>query len=183
MSETTNQFETWWQDHRAAVRDADTVRADLYVRSLGAPINSQECQTSTVDRLKELEADGPVTTTTVRIWGDRVYPDDCCAETAAGQYVLEKIEEFQSWAARTDGVQLPLHRERMTSLLDDDSRTMMRLPQNCLSVYLDGSLGAVVPCSIGDRDCSLLGYLDSLSTAPETTVHSTKMPTDTAPIQ
>jgi len=183
MSDSTNQFETWWQDHATAVRNADTVRADLYVRSLGGPASSQDCLSSVVRRLDELEADGSLTTTTVSIWGDRIYPDDRCAGTAAGRFVLDKIEEFESWSARTDVVDFRLQREQVTSLLDDEPRRVIRLPQHCLSVYVDGSLAAVVPCSIGDRDWSPFEYLDSLATVSETTVTSPDASRDTAPIQ
>jgi hypothetical protein len=183
MSETHNRSRSWWNEHTAAIEDADTVRADLFVRSLGAPVDSQHCHSSVVQRLDELEANGPVTTVTIRLWGDRLYPDGRCADTPAGRFILDKIEEMESWAAQTERVQLRFERTQATSALSDESRTMIRLPYHCLSVYLDDSLSAVLPCSVDGRECSLFEYVDTLATMPEATVSPPNTSVDPAKIQ
>jgi hypothetical protein len=183
MSETDNQSQSWWQDHRAAIRDAETVRADLFVRSLGVPVDSQSCQTTAICQLDELESDGPVTTTTVRIWGDRIYPEDRCAETPAGRFILDKIEEMEAWAEQREEVQLQFQRERATSTLTDEPRMLIRLPCYCLSVYLDGALSAVFPCSVNGEDCGVLEYFDMLQRLSETAVPAPSASADPAKIQ
>lgn len=142
------------------------MRIDVFLRSLGTPAAGRHAEPSVLARLADLETSGRVDTYTVSIWGDSVCPDDPCAETPVGQYVMEKVEAFRAWAEESGLVELPFETRTVHPMLEDEPCEVLRLPRICLAVVADGELIGVFPGRFGDRHLSVHEYLDLLGALP-----------------
>lgn len=117
---------------------SSAVAVHCYVRasSLVAPVDA------TVERLREFDRTGAIDELRIEAWPDEV-PLDGGAEHAD---VLGRFEAFRDWADRFGASVEPAFdvRER-TTLVADESESVLVLPVVCLSIHVDGRLASVVP--------------------------------------
>ena len=159
----------WWSEHRDRVERSDDVRIDVFVRSLGAPTTSQTTQRAVLDRLDDLEQRDRIDRFTVQVWGDRLYPEERCAELPVGRFLHNKVDEFQRWADAHHGVDLAFETTISDPFVGDGTFECIKLPRICLATYVEGELSGVVPCRFGGRALSVRRYLtalEELSTDP-----------------
>lgn len=154
-------------DWRARLERAETVRADLYLRSLGAPVPSQERQEAVLERLEGLEATGRIDTWTVNVWGDRLYTDGRCSETPVGRHLTGKLSEFDRWAGDHEAVAFDLDAGVVDCGITGTCYEMIRLPRLALAVYADSELVAVVPCEVAGASLSVSSFLEEVVAGPD----------------
>jgi hypothetical protein len=159
---TETPYSEWWAEHRDRVEQSDDVRIDVFVRSLGAPTASQTAQRTVFERLDRLEEQDRIDRFTVQVWGDRLYPEERCAELPVGRFLHDKVDEFRQWANAHQGVELPFESTVCDPFVDDGTFECIKLPQICLATYVDGELSSVVPCRFEGRDLSASKYLTAL---------------------
>lgn len=135
------------------------MRVQVFLRSLGAPAGCQDKQATVFETLDRLEDAGIVTSTSVTLWGDRIYLSDRCSHTPVGEFVREKIREFEEWASGRDGVDLRFERRTIDSSITGESHDMIRPPQVSLAVYADDDLAGVFPCSMDGEEQCVTSYL------------------------
>lgn len=152
-----------WTAHRRTIRDSDDVRVQVFLRSLGAPAGCQDKQAAVFETLDRLEDAGIVSTSSVSLWGDRIYLSDRCSRTPVGEFVRGKIREFGEWAGEREGVDLHFERRSIDSSITGESREMIRPPQVSLAVYADDSLAGVFPCSMDGEERCVTSYLHELA--------------------
>lgn len=160
MSDTP--YSEWWQDHRDRIEASDDVRVDVFVRSLGAPTASQSTQAAVLERLDELEEVGRIDRFTVQVWGDRLYPEERCAESPVGRFLRNKIDEFRRWADTKAGVELPFESTVCEPFVADREFHAILLPRICTGIYVGGGLAGVIPCSFGEIDVTVHDYLEAI---------------------
>lgn len=160
MTETPHS--EWWSEHRDQVERSDDVRIDVFVRSLGAPASSQSTQRTVFERLDDLEDRGRIDRFTVQVWGDRLYPEERCAELPVGRFLHNKVDEFQQWADAHQRVDLAFETTVRDPFVSSGTIESIKLPRICLATYVDGELSCVVPCRFEGRDLSVRRYLTAL---------------------
>lgn len=139
---------------QAAVTDATTRRAELFVRSL-APDTARAQQERIIARLRALDADGTLDDVTVHLAGDCVCPDSAAADTETGAFLLERVDQFERWAA-DHGVALEgFDRRCVDSSLSGETVTGIRFPRLCLAVFDADSLALVAPAASTTIDDAL----------------------------
>lgn len=160
---TERAYTEWWQAHRDRVAESDDVRVDVFVRSLGAPTASQTAQAAVLERLDELEERDRIDRFTVQVWGDRLYPEERCAQSPVGRFLRNKVSEFERWGDTTPGVGLAFESKTCEPFVAEREFQCIVLPRICLATYVDGELDGVVPCSFGEEDVTVHDYLLALT--------------------
>lgn len=139
-----------------------TLTVDLHVRSL-APGPGQSQQERVIERLDDLETGGYVDEFTVNVWGRQVSLSSAVARTDAGQFVLDRVEEFREWAAGTDrSIDSFFETRRVESSITDQEYAALVLPALTLAEYRDGDLAYVAPCTDGETVVTVEDRLDTL---------------------
>jgi len=180
MTETS--YNEWWQAHRDRIEASDDVRVDVFVRSLGAPTASQTAQASVLERLDGLEEMDRIDRFTLQVWGDRIYPEERCAQSPVGRFLRNKVSEFERWENTTPGVELAFESKVCEPFVAEREFRCIVLPRICLATYVDGELDGVVPCSFGVEDVTVHDYLLALAelTSDPLATHERESPLTTA---
>jgi DNA-binding Lrp family transcriptional regulator len=148
--------------------DAGPVTVELYVRSLCSGIERPP-QESAIERLERLERDGVLDEYTVHVWGRRVSPDSAAAETAAGRFVLSRIDEFRNWARRNGAsVRSFFDTHEVDSAITGESYTAITVPALTLAEFHGDDLHRVTPCSRDGAVHTVDDHLDALEATVRT---------------
>lgn len=148
----------------------ERVTLDLHVRSL-APRAGHAQQESVIERLDELEAGGYIDEFTVNVWGRQISLSTAAARTDAGQFVLDRVDEFRAWAAETDrSVDSFFETRRVESEITDQEYAALVLPVLTLAEYRDDELAYVAPCTDGETVVTVEDRIDVLETTRVTDV-------------
>jgi len=139
-----------------------TPTLELYVRSL-LPDGALSRQEAVIGRLEDLEARGRIEDFTVIVWGKRIARSTAAAHTAEGEYILNRVAEFKSWAL---GNNVSLESFYDTQAVDtdvtDETYTAITLPVMGLAEYQDGELRHVAPCTEDDVVHTIMDRLEQL---------------------
>lgn len=134
---------------------------ELYVRSLTPRGHSQ--QESAIERLERLSEAGVLSEFAVEVWGRQVDLSGAAARTDAGQFVLDRVEQFREWARRTGrSVDSFFETRSVESSIRDQEYAALVLPELTLAEYRGGELAFVAPCSDGDAVCTVGDRIDDL---------------------
>lgn len=136
---------------------------ELYVRSL-APGPAHSLQDALIARLEELVDRGTLEGMELYVWGDGVCPESAAAGTAAGGFVLNRVDTFVAWA-RENGFtpRSCLRATDFNSVMAGVEYTAIRFPQMLLAEFDDGELLFLSPCSDTDRDIGVQDHLSALA--------------------
>lgn len=127
-----------------AEHPTDTLRVELFVRSL-APETARSAQERILERLRELDRHGPLDGVDCYVAGDCVCPSTVAAETEIGQFLLDRIDAFETWAGE-HGYELVGFDDRcVDSSMTGETVTGIRFPRLCLAVFGDDNLILVAP--------------------------------------
>lgn len=142
------------------------VTLELFTRA-GA-VGTHDRLAEAIGRVRALDADDRVSGCRVHTWNKQLVPTGDGTERQ--RWVLERIEEFESWA-RERGVTLyPFFEERTrSSVLIDDEQPVIVLPVICLAVYEGERVREVFPRSDGDLTYTVFDGLAALETGVGTT--------------
>lgn len=139
---------------RPETDDTGTRRVELRVRERTPACVADVIETVT-DRLRRLEG-GEVDDVRVECWGQRRLG-------APEESITATIEEYREWAEQHGYSLGPAFRRRETgSLLSQGSRSEVVVPAISLSVYEDGELQCVTPCSDGSATYTVEECLEAL---------------------
>jgi len=123
--------------------------AVLYTRSV-APCGINDVQRRTIERLERLAEDGVLDSVEYEVWGRGISAEH--SETD----IQRAYDEFVEWADANGYTLAPAFQHRETStLVSEDSRTVISFPLLCLGIYVDDEVEAVFPCSTDDRTFTL----------------------------
>lgn len=134
---------------------------EVYVRSL-SPEGAPE-QHALFDRLNTLSMAGVIDYWTVHVVGKEVCPDIATA-TDPGQFICERIQEFNAWAERNDmSLGAFFERRPVTSQITDEEYEAMVIPSVTLAEFDDeGTLQFVAPSFDGETQHTPATRLDEL---------------------
>ena len=167
MRRSSDQTSEWWTAKTRSLRSGRPPRIELFLRSFAPPIGVREQQEGLLKELSRLERKGVVETVSVDIWGKAVCPEGHCGETHAGERILDRIEEFRTWATDADvPVESPFEERTVTSSTTHEEFRKIILPRLCLGVYVDRDLQLVLPCRMEDDTISVEALLSALESAP-----------------
>ena len=140
----------------------DRLRLELYVRTL-SPSGARSRQEEIVDRLGRLDDDGHVDDVFVKVWGNGIDPTTSAAETEQGQFILNRIAEFQQWALANNTTLDSFYqaRQQSSSITGEEHHTIV-LPKMGLAEYHGDELQQVSPVATGDRTTTVPEHLDEL---------------------
>ncbi|MFB6179471.1 MAG: HTH domain-containing protein [Halorientalis sp.] len=148
----------------------EAVTVDLHVRSL-APRAGHTQQTTAIERLDDLESAGRLAAFNVHVWGHQVSLSTAAADTAAGQFVLNRVDQFREWADETGrSVDSFFETRRIESEITGEQYAALVLPSLTLAEYHDGDLAYVAPCSDGDSVCTVEDRIDTLAASGVTDI-------------
>jgi hypothetical protein len=153
----------------------DPLRLELYVRTLSPP-GARSRQEAVVDRLQRLEDDDHVDDVFLKVWGKGIDPTTSAAETEQGQFILNRIAEFQQWALANNTTLDSFYqaRQQSSSITGEEHRTIV-LPNMGLAEYHGDELKQVAPVATGDETYTVSDHLDELERrlTRETTAQAT----------
>lgn len=148
----------------------ESVTVDLHVRSL-APRAGHSQQNAAIERLDDLASAGRVGEFNVHVWGHQVSLSTAAAKTDAGQFVLNRVEQFREWAKETGrSIGSFFETRRVESEIMDEEYAALVLPSLTLAEYRDGDLAFVAPCSDGGSVCTVEDRIDDLAASGVTDV-------------
>ncbi|MFD1585748.1 HTH domain-containing protein [Halorientalis brevis] len=148
----------------------EAVTVDLHVRSL-APRAGHAQQNVAIERLDDLESADRIEAFNVHVWGHQISLSTAAANTDAGQFVLDRVEQFRSWAAETGrSVDSFFETRRVESEIMDEEYAALVLPSLTLAEYRDGDLAFVAPCSDDGSVCTVEDRIDVLAASGVTDV-------------
>lgn len=151
--------------HRIFAGNGEMV-ADVFVRSMAPPVGVHDTQVRVLNRLGDLEESGRIDRRTVSVWGERLCRCASCEATGACLAALEKVREFERWAASAEGdVSLQFERQSTTSRIVDSSIDAIVPPRITLAVYVAGNLASVFPCRVPERHWSVGEGIEALERA------------------
>lgn len=167
MRGSSDQASEWWNAKTRSLRSGRPPRIEVFLRSFAPPIGVREQQEGVLERLSTLERRGVVEAVTVDVWGKAVCPDGHCGRTHAGEQILDRIDEFCTWAAEADvPVEAPFDECRVSSRTTDEEFSKVVLPRLCLGVYVDSDLELVLPCRFDGESVPITAFLSALEAAP-----------------
>jgi hypothetical protein len=141
---------------------SNPIRLELYVRTLSPP-GAQARQDEVITRLQQLAEDGDVDDFHVQVWGKQIDPTSRAAETEQGEFILNRIAEFQQWAlADNTTLESFYQTSHQSSSITGEDHTRIVLPKMGLAEYHGRELEQVSPCTDGDEVTSVIDHLDSL---------------------
>jgi len=150
------------------------IRVELWVRS-GASVDIQDVFDDYRAALQQLADDDIIVEFSLCTWGKRlVYGSEGPSESAS-ETVEKKIREFEAWAEREGHSLEPAFQyNEISSLLTDETRTVIRLPLLCIAVYEKTRLKGVFPCSRDGETRTVANCLERLRTEPEAVIQETR---------
>lgn len=118
------------------------VSVDCYVRATAPRILVDDI----IDTVHTYDEAGLLEECTVEIWPDNI----CLTGGREDTAILSRYRQFQAWADR-EGVSLEpgFRRRERTSLVSEDSETVLVLPVVCLAIRVHEELVGVVPHTAG----------------------------------
>ena len=135
------------------------VTVDCYVRapSLAEPVDE------VITRVRAYEQQGTIDGLAVEAWPNEV----CLSGETEGGSVHEQYERFERWAGER-GVSLEpaFTRRERTTLVSDETETVLVLPVACLAVSVDGELVRLAPCSVNGETYTISDALADIETMP-----------------
>lgn len=138
------------------------VYVELYVRSL-APRGVLDRQRAVVASIERLAAEGRVSGHTVRVCGREIPATGAGTTTDFGDFLLDRIAAFSSWADRNDYSLGRLFDERtLDSSLTDEHRETVAVPVMALAEYEGADLRFVAPCSADGTTITVRDRLEEL---------------------
>lgn len=142
--------------------DTPTPRIELYVRSL-LPNGAHERQEAVIDRLQELDREDEIAGFSVIVWGKQIARDTAAAHTEEGEYILNRVADFKSWAlANNVSLESFYQTQKIESEVREESYTAITLPVMGLAEYHDSELQHVAPCTEGDVVHTIMDRLERL---------------------
>ena len=141
---------------------SEPLRLELYVRTLSPP-GARSRQEAVIDRLNRLEDDDHVDDVFVKVWGKQIDPTTSAAETAQGQFILNRIAEFQQWALANNTTLDSFYqsRQQSSSITGEEHHTIV-LPKMGLAEYHGDELAQVSPVAVGEDTKTVPEHLDAL---------------------
>jgi hypothetical protein len=141
---------------------SDTLRLELYVRTLSPP-GARSRQEAVIDRLRRLEDDDHVDDVFVKVWGKQIDPTTSAAETEQGQFILNRIAEFQQWALANNTTLDSFYqsRQQSSSITGEEHHTIV-LPKMGLAEYHGDELEQVSPVAVGEDTETVPEHVDAL---------------------
>lgn len=141
---------------------ADGIRLELYVRTLSPP-GARTRQEQVIDRLQRLEDEGHIDDFYVKVWGKQIDPTTNAAETEQGEFILNRIAEFQQWSLVSNTTLESFYetREQSSSITGKD-HTSIVLPKMGLAEYHGSELEQVAPVSEDDETYTVIDHLNDL---------------------
>lgn len=136
-------------------------RIELYLRSL-APDTARDEQDRVVERLRRLDERGCLRSVDVYVTGTGVCGSTAAAETDPGQFLLGRIDRFESWADEQDRSLCGFDKQCVDSSLIGETVTGITVPRIVLAEYVDGDLEFVAP-SRGSAVTTVADRLDQLA--------------------
>lgn len=155
---------------------SDPIRLELYVRTLTPP-GARSRQETIVDRLQRFDQDDLVEDVHVHVWGRQIDPTTNAADTEQGQFILNRIAEFQQWALANNTTLESFYetREQSSSITGSEHTTLV-LPKMGLAEYHGSELQQVAPCTEPDGVYSITDHLADierrLTSRPEEMEHA-----------
>ena len=154
------------------------LKVRLFAESF-APDGAEGVPASVYDRLQRLKERGTIADCEVEVWGRKVCRQIQGDSPTICAPVLDTVDEFREWAARTgNSLDHCFHEYEVHSELTDEDRTEVRLPMVCLAVYYGSELVAVFPHASGEGERSVADGLETLESTetrsnqrPERIVH------------
>lgn len=155
------QVHTGGEPHMSA-NTSEPLRLELYVRTLSPP-GARSRQEAVIDRLRRLEDDDHVDDVFVKVWGKQIDPTTSAAETEQGQFILNRIAEFQQWALANNTTLDSFYqsRQQSSSITGEEHHTMV-LPKMGLAEYHGDELQQVSPVAVGEDTKTVPEHLDAL---------------------
>jgi hypothetical protein len=142
--------------------DAGSPRLELYVRTLSPP-GARARQEAVIGRLQRLADEGHIEEFHVTVWGKQIDPTSRVAETDQGQFILNRVAEFQQWALANNTTLESFYetREQSSSITGQELTTMV-LPKMGLAAYDGSELQQVSPCDAESGVYSVSDHLEDL---------------------
>ncbi|MEY7851299.1 HTH domain-containing protein [Natrarchaeobius sp. A-rgal3] len=135
---------------------------ELWIRSF-APATTGPTQERALERLERLESATTVDVAEVRIWGPKVEHTDRSKRIPQLARIQDRLEAFESWAARTGRRLEPFfRRSRCESTITGERHDVHRLPTIAIAEFEDGELVHVAPCVDDDRTIDVFDRFDAL---------------------
>ena len=136
---------------------------ELNVRSLAPPTGTHEGQTDVIETLSDLESAGVIEELRLCVFGERICPCDTCGDTRPGRAALDRVREYQRWAANLDTeVSIPFERRTIHSEIAETDYEVIVPPRVSLGIYDDATLLGVFPCEIGDTVYTVGDVIEAL---------------------
>jgi hypothetical protein len=145
----------------------DSPSVDLYLRSLSPPAGTHDQQAEVIDRLSELSSSDRLDGLSVSVWGERVCLCEVCAGTGSGRAVLDRLEEFRSWAGTVEEAELPFEHRTIRSEYTRTEQGVIVPPCVTMAVYSGDTLVGVFPHSVSDETRTVSDALEALEAALE----------------
>lgn len=140
-----------------AATTPDDVRLELYVRTLSPP-GARSRQDEVLERLERLEEEDPVEDVFVKVWGKQIDPTTKAADTDQGQFILNRIAEFQQWAlANNTTLESFYQTSEQSSSITGEEYTTIVLPKMGMAEYHGNELAHVSPSTTGEDDVFRVG--------------------------
>jgi hypothetical protein len=140
----------------------DDIRLELYVRTLSPP-GARSRQEDVLERLQRFEEDDHIDDFYVKVWGKQIDPTTRAAETEQGQFILNRIADFQQWAlANNITLESFYQTHEQSSSITGEEHTTIVLPKMGLAEYHGTELQQVTPCTDGDVVQSVTDHIDDL---------------------
>lgn len=163
MKRSSNQSNEWWEEKTGILQAGRPPRVKVFLRSLAPPIGRCQQQDGVLQQLQSFERQGLLDSVEVSVWGKSVCPDSASAQTQPGKQILEYIDEFTSWSARTNvSAELPFEEKSVSASIIDEEYQKIVLPQVCLGVYAGEQLELVLPCEINSDYFGVEEFLSSV---------------------
>lgn len=140
----------------------DDINLELYVRTLTPP-GARSRQEDVLERLEHVEEADPVDDVFVKVWGKQIDPTTRAADTDQGQFILNRIAEFQQWALANNTTLESFYQthEQSSSITGEDHTTIV-LPKIGLAEYHGNELHQVSPCTQNDGVFNVGDHLEDL---------------------
>ncbi|MDG5776820.1 HTH domain-containing protein [Haloarculaceae archaeon H-GB11] len=158
-----NQTTTWLESSVADLTEHDSIRLELYVRSLTPTVGIHGPQERVLERLRALDSEDVVDACTVNVWGSHIALEGEATQTSVGRTALDTVAHVREWASSNEIDVEPFFDERTVDCeMTGESYSVLVPPSMCLLVFGDDKLSCVVPCSRAGRTVSLSEFLTAV---------------------
>lgn len=148
MDSTELQTLIPWRNEAELPDDVDLF-VELNVRSLAPPTGTHAGQTEVIRTLSTLESAGVIEELRISVFGERICPCETCEDTRPGRVALDRVREYQRWAANFDtDASVPFDCRNLHSEIAETDYEVIVPPRISVGVYDDARLLGVFPCEI-----------------------------------